>query len=115
MIATAEAILHTDVTKHNEMVKELTGVKGAITAMQWAFLPFQDLALFYQMNSDTLSLQEMPHEARPTEARSVCSFAESEVRELLQSNRSGLMNGLLHSADAPRLTALEFPVLWQKS
>ncbi|CAE7454798.1 PDE9A [Symbiodinium natans] len=58
-----EAILHTDVTKHNEMVK--------------------DLALFYQMNSDTLSLQHMPH----------------EVRELLQSNRSGLMNGLLHSAD----------------
>lgn len=58
-----EAILHTDVTKHNEMVK--------------------DLALFYQVNSDTLSLREMP----------------LEVRELLQSNRSGLMNSLLHSAD----------------
>ena len=60
----------------------------------------QDLALFYQMNSDTLSLQHMPHEAHvdPLGHR---DSTLAKVRELLQSNRSGLMNGLLHSADVP--------------
>lgn len=38
-----EAILHTDITKHNEMVK--------------------DLSLFYQMNKETLDLLELSQEA----------------------------------------------------
>ncbi|CAJ1429630.1 unnamed protein product [Effrenium voratum] len=58
-----QAILHTDVTKHNEMVK--------------------DLALFYQMNKETLNIEELAEEAGG----------------VLKASRTTMINALLHSAD----------------
>lgn len=58
-----EAILHTDITKHNEMVK--------------------DLSLFYQMNKETLNIEEL----------------SAEAEDVLKNNRPLMMNSFLHSAD----------------
>lgn len=56
-----EAILHTDITKHNEMVK--------------------DLSLFYQMNKDVLNIAELSAEAREVlksnTSLMMCSFLHS--------------------------------------
>lgn len=56
-----EAILHTDITKHNEMVK--------------------DLSLFYQMNKDVLNIAELSAEAsevlKSNTSLMMCSFLHS--------------------------------------